>query len=237
MIMRKSIPLVAILTLLLAGCASTDAAVTKQRSDDSKLPYPQAIYVYDFAVEPAEVPAGSTAAPRLAGAVNDPGRNPEREALEHQIATVLSTRVVAELQELGLPAVRWRGKPPKNENSYTLEGQFLTIDEGSALERMIIGFGVGGTEVRVLAQAYHVQNGRKSLLGEAEVSAESSKKPGLAATLPVGGAISGIATAAAVSTGVGVVSEINADVRKGAEDTAEAIVELLKPRMEAQGWL
>lgn len=235
--MRTSIPLVAVLALLLAGCASTDAEVTKQRADDGQLPYPQAIYVYDFAVAPSEVSPGSVAAPRLAGAVDNPEENAERQQLEHEIAAVLSKRVVAELQELGLPAIRWRGTPPKNENSYTLEGQFLTIDEGSALKRMVIGFGVGGTEVRVLVQAYHVQNGRKSLLGEAEVSAESSKKPGLAATLPVGGAISGVATAAAVGTGVGVVSEINTDVRKGAEDTAEAIVELLKPRMEAQGWL
>lgn len=235
--MRQLIPFAAILTLLLAGCASTGAEITKQRSDSGKLPYPQAIYVYDFAVAPADVAAGSAAAPQLAGAIDDPERNAEREALERQIAAVLSTRVVAELQELGLPAVRWRGMPPKNENSYTLEGQFLTLDEGSALKRMIIGFGAGGTELRVLVQAYHVQSGHKTLLGEAEVSAESSKKPGIAAMLPVGAAISGIATAAAVSTGVGVVSEINADVRKGAEDTAEAIVELLKPKMQEQGWL
>jgi hypothetical protein len=53
----------------------------------------------------------------------------------------------------------------------------------------------------------------------------------------VGAAISGVATAAAVSTGVGVVTELNTDVRQGAEDTAEAIVDLLRPRMEAQGWL
>jgi hypothetical protein len=29
---------------------------------------------------------------------------------------------------------------------------------------------------------------------------------------------------------------VNSKVKKGAEDTAEALVELLKPRMEAQGW-
>jgi hypothetical protein len=234
--MRHVLPLAAVLALLLTACASTDAEVTQQRSDTSALPYPQAIYVYDFAVKPAEVPPGSTAAPRLVGAIDDPDRTPEREALEREIAGVLARRLVAELQALGLPATRWRGTPPKNANSYTLEGQFLTIDEGNALERMIIGFGVGGTELRVLVQAYHVQDGRRTLLGEAEVSSQSSRKPGLAATLPIGGAISGITTAAAVSTGVGVVSEINADVRKGAEDTADAIVELLKPRMEAQGW-
>jgi hypothetical protein len=227
------LPLAAILALFLAGCASTDAEVTTERADDSRLPYPKAIYVYDFAVAPSEVPYGSTAAPRLSGAVDDPNHTPKRDQLEHQIAAIVATKVVAELQELGLPAVRWHGTPPKNDDAYTLEGQFLTIDEGNAVTSTIIGFGVGGTEVRVLVQAYHLDKGRKELLGEAEVSAESSKAPGLAATLPASAAVSG---SVAVATGVGVVRAVNSKVQKGAEDTAEAIVELLKPRMEAQGW-
>ncbi|HEV8388313.1 MAG TPA: DUF4410 domain-containing protein [Dongiaceae bacterium] len=233
--MRQLMPLAAIL-LLLAGCASTKTEVTQERAEDTKLPYPKAIYVYDFAVAPAEVAYGSAAAPRLAGAVDDPNETPKRDKIEHQVADVLAAKLVAELQELGLPAVRWRGTPPKNDDAYTIEGQFLTIDEGNAAAQLIIGFGVGGTEVRVLAQAYHLDNGRTKLLGEAEVSAESSKAPGLAATLPVGAAVSGSAAAASVATGVGVVRTVNSKVRKGAEDTAEAIVELLKPRMEEQGW-
>lgn len=233
--MRQLLPLAAIL-LLLAGCASTDSEVTQERVEDTKLPYPKAIYVYDFAVSPAEVSSGSVAAPRLAGAVDDPNETPKRDTLEHQVADVLASKLVAELQGLGLPAVRWRGTPPKNDDAYTIEGQFLTIDEGNAAAQLIIGFGVGGTEVRVLVQAYHLDNGSKKLLGEAEVSAESSKAPGLAATLPVGAAVSGSVAAASVATGVGVVRTVNSKVRKGAEDTAEAIVELLKPRMEEQGW-
>jgi hypothetical protein len=237
MIMRRLMPLAAILTLLLAGCASTDSEVTKERTEDTKLPYPKAIYVYDFAVAPNEVPYGSAASSRLSGAVDDPNENAKRAQLEHQIADVLATKLVADLQKLGLPAVRWRGTPPKNDDGYTIEGQFLTIDQGNAAAQLIIGFGAGGTEVRVLTQAYHLDNGRKELLGEAEVSAESSKAPGLAATLPVGAVVSGASAAMAVSTGVGVVRTMNSKVKKGAEDTAEAIVELLKPRMEEQGWL
>jgi hypothetical protein len=52
--------------------------------------------------------------------------------------------------------------------------------------------------------------------------------------MPVGAAITSLGTAAAVQSGIGVISEVNADVQEGAEDTAEAIVELLKPRMEDQ---
>lgn len=234
--MRQLFPLAAIL-ILLAGCGSTDTEVAKPRTEDTKLPFPKAIYVYDFAVATAEVAYGSTAAPRLSGAVDDPNETPKRDKLEHEIADVLATKLVAELQGLGLPAVRWRGTPPKNNDAYMIEGQFLTIDEGNVAAQLIIGFGVGGSEVRVLTQAYHLDNGAKKLLGEAEVSAESSKAPGLAATLPVGAAVSGTAAAASVATGVGVVRTVNSKVKKGAENTAEAIVELLKPRMQEQGWL
>lgn len=231
------IPAFALMAALLAACSSTDSDITQERADDAPLPYPQQIYVYDFAVAPSELPPGSRGMAQLSGATDDPNRTPERDDLERQIAGVLATRLVEELQELGLPAVRWRGAVPKNFDSYALVGEFLTIDEGSSLGRTIIGFGVGGSEVRVLVQAYQVQGSKRTMLGEAEVSAESSKKPGLAAMIPVGAAISGVATAAAVSTGVGVVHEINQDVIDGAENTAEAIVELLKPRMEAQGWI
>ena len=72
---------------------------------------------------------------------------------------------------------------------------------------------------------------------EATVDAESSTAPGLAATLPVGAAVSGIATAGAIQTGVGLVRELNTDVREGAEDTAKAIVELMEPRLEQMGWI
>jgi hypothetical protein len=221
--------------MLLSACGSTDAEVVK-RDNDNGLPYPSRILVYDFATSPAEVSLDSVAADRLSGAGDDPQSTPQRQQLEHQIADVVANRVVAELQELDLPAMRWRGPPPVGNDIYTFEGQFLTIDEGNATQPTIIGFGVGGTELRVLVQAYRVNAGRKELLGEAEVSSESSSRPGLASTLPVGSAMSGIATAAAVQTGVGVVTEMNTDVRHGAEDTAEAIIDLLEPRMEDQGW-
>jgi Domain of unknown function (DUF4410) len=225
------------IVLVLAGCASTDAEVTRANAANARLPYPSQILVYDFAISPSEVSPDSVATDRLSGAGDDPYENAEREQLERQVAAIVAEGVASELRELGLPATRWRGAPPAGANIYAIEGQFVTIDEGNALRRMIIGFGAGGTEVRTLVQAYYISGGRKSLLGEAEVSAESSNKPGLAAAIPVGAAVTSLGTAAAVQSGIGVISEMNTDVQEGAEDTAEAIVELLKPRMEDHGWI
>lgn len=224
----------------LAGCGSdTDTEVTNKMSkrDRKTLPPPTQILVYDFAVSPNEVPADSAVAGQLQGAGDDPYNNPQRTQLEHQIAAVVAEELVEELQDLDLPAQRWSGPAPAGVGVYTLEGQFVTIDEGNAAARMIIGFGAGGTEMKTHVQAYVVEPAGKRLLAEATVDSESSNAPGIAATLPVGAAISGIATAAAINTGVGLVRELNTDVREGAEDTARAIVDLMKPRMEQMDWI
>jgi hypothetical protein len=224
----------------LAGCGSdTDAEITNKMSkaDRKNLPSPTQILVYDFAVSPSEVSHDSAAANQLANAGDDPDSNAERTQLEHQIAGIVADKLVEELQDLELPARRWSGPAPTGLGIYTIEGQFVTIDEGNAAMRMIIGFGTGGTEIKTLVQAYASEPTGKRLLADADVSAESSTAPGLAATLPLGSAISGIAMASAISTGVGLVREINTDVRNGAEDTAEAIVELMKPRLEKLGWI
>jgi Domain of unknown function (DUF4410) len=224
----------------LSGCGSdTDAEVTNKMSkkDRKDLPEPTQILVYDFAVSPGEIPADSAAAGRLQGASDDPNSNAQRVQLEHQIAAVVAEKLVEELQDLDLPARRWSGPAPVGTGIYTIEGQFVTIDEGNAAARMIVGFGAGGTEIKTLVQAYAVEPTGKRLLAEATVDSESSSAPGIAATLPVGAAISGIATAAAINTGVGMVRELNTDVREGAEDTATAIVELMEPGMEKLGWI
>lgn len=228
---------IAALALLCSACGSTSTDYVQKAHEDTKLPYPERILVYDFAVTTSEIPADSAAVDTLAVAIDSPNTTPEKLALAHQIAGVLAQDLVNQLKELGLPAQRWSGPPPQMKNGYAIIGQFLTIDEGSRMGRMIIGFGVGGTELKVLAQAYHLTPAGKTLVSAVEVSAESSKKPGIAATLPIGAAISGIGTAAAVSTGVGVVTEINQDIEDGAKDTAAAIVELMKRRMKQQGWI
>ncbi len=226
------LPLAAILTLFLAGCETTKTEAPAPPVEDLALSYPKAIYVYDFAVAPAEVAYGSVAVPRLSGATDDPDKNEQRDKLEHEIADAVAGQLVAKLKELGLPAVRWRGTPPLNDDAYVIEGQFLTLGAGG---EKIIGLSLGGAELRVLAQAYRVDGKRRKLLGEADVGADSSQASGLAAALPMA-KLSATRAAASVATGAGVVRSVTGKVRKGAEDTAAAIVELLRPSMEAAGW-
>src|SRR5262245_20885169 len=148
------------IVLALAGCASnTEKAAAP--AEATTLPFPKAIYVYDFAVAPAPVPSGTVAAGQLSGAVDDPAKTEQRDKLEGQIADQLASDLVAELTKLGLPAVRWRGTLPLNDDAYVLEGQFLTIGDTGAPDQKIVGLGLGGAELRVLAQAYRLQGRQK----------------------------------------------------------------------------
>lgn len=230
--MRLLLPLAAILTLMLAGCETTNKEAAPPPVQELSFNYPKAIYVYDFAVAPAEV--SYAAATRFSGATDDPDKTEKRDALEREIADEVATQLVAKLQELGLPAVRWRGTPPLNEDSYVIEGQFLTVGSNGVPDQKIVGFALGGGELRVLSQAYRVDGKQRKLLGEADVG-DDSAAPGLATTLPVA-KLSASRAAASVATGVGVVRSVGSKVKKGAEDTATAIIEQLKPKMQEQGW-
>ena len=232
--MRQLLPFAAILTLMLVGCETTNKEAAPPPVQELTFSYPLAIYVYDFAVAPAEVPYGSVAAPRLSGATDDPDKTEQRDALEHQIADAVATQLVAKLKELGLPAVRWRGTPPLNEDAYVIEGQFLTTGSNGVPDQKIIGFALGGGELRVLSQAYRVDGKQRKLLGEADIGSDTAA-PGLATTLPVA-KLSATRAAASVATGAGVVRSVTNKVKKGADDTAAAIVEQLKPKMQEQGW-
>ncbi|MEZ5831017.1 MAG: DUF4410 domain-containing protein [Dongiaceae bacterium] len=226
--MRRLLPLAVALALSVTGCAIIENGPSTPPVEAGKMPYPQSIYVYDFAVSPAEVPAGSAAAAQLADAVNDPTTNPKREALEHKIADTLSSKLVAQLQKAGLPAVRWAGTPPKNKDAYILEGQFLTSYEDSG--QKIIGLTLGGTQLRVLAQLYHLEDGQRQVFNKVSVGLH-----GLAGKLPAA-KLSSSKAEASVSTAVGAVQDVTSKVKKGADDTAGTIVDLLKPKMQEQGW-
>lgn len=228
--MRTSALRACVLALFVAACTTTGSKDTPPPLSQPAFPYPQSIFVYDFAVAPAEITTSGSASAQLTDATDDPNQNEKRNAVERQVAGELASRLVAELHELGLPAVRWRGTPPKNEDAYAIVGQFVTLDESG---RPIVGFGASGTELKVLVQAYRVDGGRRALLGETEVGAADAAEPGIAGKLSSSGKPAG----SSVSTGIGLVTKVNAKVKAGAEETAEAIIEGLKPSLQAQGWM
>jgi Domain of unknown function (DUF4410) len=122
---------------VLSGCrATTENVVTY----GGLLPRPQRIVVYNF--------TSSTIWSR--GRITESMRETEGASLAEQqtklqqdIMRLMTAQLVQEIGKLGLPVESAETAGPVTEGQLSIEGQFLTIDEGNRTRRLVIGFGAG----------------------------------------------------------------------------------------------
>jgi hypothetical protein len=95
------------------------------------------------------------------------------------VASILSEKLVNEIRSLGLPAERASGVQPLAKGSFSLEGQFVTINEGDRTQGITIGFGVGNAKVRTLVQGYLGTVDGQHLVEEFETNTERSRDLGM----------------------------------------------------------
>jgi hypothetical protein len=57
-----------------------------------------------------------------------------------------------------------------------LRGEFLSIDKGSEIKRLVIGFGAGASEMRVRVRAYHATPSGLRRLAQAEAKAVGGRR-------------------------------------------------------------
>jgi hypothetical protein len=220
--------------VVVAGCASTEVG-ERQRYEGAKLARPDRIIVHDFTSNPAEVPPESPFAARLAGAVPP---TPEQRELGRKLGAEIAEDLVADLQSMGLPAVRAEGQPAPQIDDIVLRGYFVSIEEGSAGKRVLVGFGSGAAEMRAAVEGYQETAAGLRLLGSGEVSSEGGGLPGVAAPLavlaatanPIGLVVGG--TAKLYGEGSG-----SETIEGAAKRTADEIAAQLRTTAEEQGWI
>jgi len=219
------------------GCASTDVTMTSQYG--GALPRPERILIFPFATSPEEVQLDWS--PTVVGAWKLEGvsAGAERQKVAHSVAQALAQKLVSKVQALGLPAELATGDVPAPSGStLAISGQFLSIDEGSRAERVVIGLGAGRSEVRTAVQVAELFPGGRRLVDQFEVDAKSGRKPGAAETMGAGAAAGHLAVSAAVSAAGSVASEaFGDDVEADAERTAAKIAATLQSLFERQGWI
>src|SRR5438093_13009317 len=165
---------------------------------------PDRVLVYDFAVSANDIKLNSAIGARLANLVAGAKENEEQVKVGRAVAKAFSETLVKELNQLGLPAEQASSGTMPTASTVMIHGQFLTIDEGNRLRRMVIGFGVGGTDLRTKVQVYQGTEAAPVLLQEVEAKAESSKKPGMGPMVGGGAAATSAGSAASFSGGRGV---------------------------------
>jgi hypothetical protein len=223
----------ALLFCLVAACAQTGIRKTAL-TPEKNLPRPDRILVYDFAVSEQEVKEYQGIM-RQQPAIKD---SAERERLLAQdVKDALANEVVDALRRLGFVTQRAHRGTRTSGNDLVIEGQFLTVDEGSPLQRLVIGFGKGASAVHARVQVYQAPDTRKLL--EFTTSSESGKAPGAAPAMAAGAAVQGGVTAgmAAAHAAVSGVKTYKSEVGRMAAESGDQAARYLSEFFAQQGWI
>lgn len=219
--------------VVVAGCATTKVT-SRQQLVTQEIPRPGHIWVYDFAATPADVPANSA----LAGQAAATSQTAEQLATGRQLGAEIAAQLVQQIQSMGLPAERAGAGTRPQLNDIIIQGALLSVTEGSAAERLVIGFGAGASELRTAVEGYQMTAQGPRKLGSGTVDSGGSKGPG--AALGVAGLIAtGNPAGLIISTGMKVYGEESgkSTVEGRAQQTAKEIADQLKIRFQEQGWI
>jgi hypothetical protein len=220
--------------VVLTSCTSTEVS-DRERYEGPPLARPDRIIIHDFTADPAEVPANSQFAAQLAAA---PPSTPEQAELSRKVGAEIAKDLVADLQGMGLPAVLAEGQPPPQVDDIVIRGYFVSVDEGSATERVLLGFGAGDAEVHAAVEGYQMTAQGLRPLGRGQIRSGGGHMPGMvlpvavvAATAnPIGLIVGGAIKATGEATGA-------ATIEGTAKRTASAIAEQLREAAQRQGWI
>jgi hypothetical protein len=216
-----------------AGCASTKVA-NRQQLVTGQIPRPGEIWVYDFAATAADVPANSA----LAGQTADTLQTPEQIATGRELGAEIAKQLVQQIQSMGMPAAQADAGTTPQINDLVIRGYLISVHQGSAAERMVIGFGAGASDLQTAVEGFQMTPQGLRKLGSGTVDAGGAKSPGAAL-----GVVGLIATAnpagLIVSTGMKVYGEASGSskVEGRAKATAKEIADVLKQRFQQQGWI
>jgi hypothetical protein len=221
--------------LALSACAKTQVT-ERQVLYQGKLARPNHIFVYDFAATPEDVPSDSALAghPSVASAP----QTPEQIALGREVGAELAKALVADIVAMGLPAEHGTSESALGVGDLVIRGYLLSVEAGSAAERVTIGMGKGNAELKTAVEGFLVTDQGLRKLGSGSLDSDDSKTPGAAVPLAVALATKN-PLGLVVSTGVKLHSEEtgSSTIQGKARETAQAIAEQIKPHFQEQGWI
>jgi hypothetical protein len=197
--------LVQCLSVVVAVAACASSQVTERRVlATEQIPRPDHILVHDFTATPDDVRADSA----LAGhsTVSRTPQTVEQIATGRRVGAEIATHLVEAIRRMGLPAERASNRPTPQINDIVIRGYILSIEEGSAGDRVAIGFGSGTSHLSVAVEGYRMTDQGLRKVGSGTVDSGGGRGPGMAAPLGVAVA-TGNPLGLIVSTGMKVYGE------------------------------
>lgn len=232
---RALLTAAALSAVLLGACTSVD--VTPGVGATERLPRPDRVLVYNFAVTPGEIQldaVGSAITRNIDGTAD----SAQERDVGHAVVEALAKHLVTSINGMGLYAQRAAGPLPPVGNDVLIMGQLVSIDEGSATERMVIGLGAGRSSVEAHVQVYESEAGRSIPIESMTGTAKSTLMPGAAETMGVGALTGHLLVSTAITAGSQVANQtLSANVESEAGRLGDKIADQLKQLFVRQGWI
>ena len=230
---------ICLLALFVAsGCASTNVTQQTPMSQPG-LARPNRIWVYNFVANPADMPPDSS----ISNQVGAPSIPPTAEQLQEgrQLGAQIAAELVADINAMGLTAVQAGPGSSPQVGDGVIRGYLVSVQgggTGSMVQRFVIGFGAGTSEMDTVVEGYAVtpQGWRK--LGSGTLTSSGNKTPGMVVPAAVA-----IATANPIGLivvgGAKVYGEASgrSGLQGRAKATADEIAAQLKIRFQDRGWI
>jgi Domain of unknown function (DUF4410) len=221
------------------GCAGASVApgYNAQPASSNR---PSTIYVYPFAASASDVTLNQGLLQSTYRQLSDSNQNQSQLDLAHQTASVLADSMVQQLEALGFTANRVaRGTQVSGQNVLIVDGEFLDINQGNRLRRMVIGLGAGEATLDSQVQVHQMTNGANQQIMEFNVNANSGQMPGAAFTAPAGAAAGGAAAAASLGANLaaGAGKTYTSSTGVMAQRSAKQSVAYMSQYFATQGWI
>lgn len=178
------------LMLALAAVLSSSCASAHTTDHQDNFASPAIIYVADFELDSANIktdkaaPPAPPKAPGLLGKVLPPPPGAKKDPLDlaRELVDSMSAAIIKDLTKAGLTARRLPTGEPLPTAGWLLRGVFTNVNQGNQLERAVIGFGKGKTDVQVLVDIHDLSQGAPTQFHAMTntASASSGKLPGAA---------------------------------------------------------
>ncbi len=190
-------------TALLLGCAG--ATVSQQVENPpvvGQAARPTWVNVYKFATSGTEVTLNSSVIQRAYRSLEDSPTAQEQADIAHQVAEATSYRIQADIQKMGFATTVLPRDNQTSGNVFVIEGQFIDINEGNRLRRLVIGLGAGQSTVSAEVQMYHLAVSNSEPVVQLTANANSGEMPGALIMGAPGAAVGGAAAAASIGANV-----------------------------------
>ena len=125
-----------------------------------------------------------------------------------------------------------------NENDIVIHGYLVSVKEGSAAKRVMIGFGSGASELKAAGEVFQVTGQGLRPLGYGTGHFGGTKGPG-AAPSGVGAAVIANPAGLIVSSGMNLYGEArgSSKIQARAQTAAKEISKVLEKRARELGWI